>query len=597
MIIKHLLNGKLVRRLNHNEISSKKYALSKQGAKDLSKGIIYSALAYISLMLPVALLAYVLNVLLAPLLDQGQKNINILFYTVIGIAVLVLIFILHYLQYTVTYIGTYEESKRRRITLAEKLRTLPIRFFHERDLSDLTSTIMSDCAGFEHAFSHTVAQFWGSIISTIIVCIALLIYDWRMGLALLWVAPISFAIVLLSRKLQVKMGKKHINAKLELADGIQECLETVQDIKACNLEEEYLKKLDQKIDNAEKAQISSETMTASLVTAGQMILRLGLATVIVVGNTLMLKGETNLFSYILFLIAASRIYDPLSGAMTNMAELFNVDLQVDRLKSIQNYPEENGEKEYSTNGYDITFDHVSFSYEPGKPVLKDVSFTAKQGQVTALVGPSGGGKSTIANLAAGFYDVDSGKITLGGSNIAPIDSVALMKDFSIVFQNVVLFNNTIMENIRVGRKNATDEEVINAAKAAHCHDFIEKLPDGYQTVIGENGSTLSGGECQRLSIARALLKDAPVILLDEATASLDVDNETEIQEAITHLIQGKTVLIIAHRMRTVESADKIVVLDDGVVAESGTHHELMQKNGLYHKLVELQSASSNWKLQ
>lgn len=575
----------------------KKYALSKQGAKDLSKGIIYSALAYISLMLPVALLAYVLNVLLASLLDQGQKNINILFYTVIGIAVLVLIFILHYLQYTVTYIGTYEESKRRRITLAEKLRTLPIRFFHERDLSDLTSTIMSDCAGFEHAFSHTVAQFWGSIISTIIVCIALLIYDWRMGLALLWVAPISFAIVLLSRKLQVKMGKKHINAKLELADGIQECLETVQDIKACNLEEEYLKKLDQKIDNAEKAQISSETMTASLVTAGQMILRLGLATVIVVGNTLMLKGETNLFSYILFLIAASRIYDPLSSAMTNMAELFNVDLQVDRLKSIQNYPEENGEKEYSTNGYDITFDHVSFSYEPGKPVLKDVSFTAKQGQVTALVGPSGGGKSTIANLAAGFYDVDSGKITLGGSDIAPIDSVALMKDFSIVFQNVVLFNNTIMENIRVGRKNASDEEVINAAKAAHCHDFIEKLPDGYQTVIGENGSTLSGGECQRLSIARALLKDAPVILLDEATASLDVDNETEIQEAITHLIQGKTVLIIAHRMRTVESADKIVVLDDGVVAESGTHHELMQKNGLYHKLVELQSASSNWKLQ
>lgn len=575
----------------------KKYALSNQGAKDLFKGIIYSALAYISLMLPVALLAYVLGVLLAPLTDEGQKNINTLLYTVIGIAILVLIFILHYLQYTVTYIGTYEESERRRITLAEKLRTLPIRFFQERDLSDLTSTIMSDCAGFEHAFSHTVAQFWGSILSTAIVCIALLIYDWRMGLALLWVAPISFAIVLLSRKLQVKMGKKHIDAKLELAEGIQECLETVQDIKACNLEEQYLKKLDQKIDNSEKAQISSETMTASLVTAGQMILRLGLATVIVVGNALMLKGETNLFSYILFLIAASRLYDPLSGAMTNMAELFGVDLQVERLKSIQNYPEENGKKEYHTNGYDITFDHVGFSYESGKPVLREVSFTAKQGQVTALVGPSGGGKSTIANLAAGFYAVDSGKITLGGIDIAPVDSVALMKDFSIVFQNVVLFNNTIMENIRVGRKNATDEDVVKAAKAANCHDFIEKLPNGYQTVIGENGSTLSGGECQRLSIARALLKDAPVILLDEATASLDVDNETEIQEAITNLVQGKTVLIIAHRLRTVKSADKIVVLDGGVVAESGTHNELMQKNGLYHKLVELQTAASDWKLQ
>ncbi len=575
----------------------KKYALSEQGAKDLFKGIIYSALAYISLMLPVALLAYVLNAFLSPLLGEGASNTNALLYTVIGIVILALIFLLHYMQYTVTYLGTYQESERRRITLAEKLRTLPLRFFHERDLSDLTSTIMGDCAGFEHAFSHTVAQFWGSILSTAIVCIALLVYDWRMGLALLWVAPVSFAIGLLSRRLQVKLGKKHMEAKLALADGIQECLETVQDIKACDLEEEYLKKLDAKIDAAEKSQIASETATASLVTAGQMFLRLGLATVIVVGNTLMLRGETTLFAYILFLIAASRLYDPLSAAMTNMAELFNVDLQVDRLKAIQNYPEEKGEKNYHANGYDITFDHVGFSYEPGKPVLKDVSFTAKQGQVTALVGPSGGGKSTIANLAAGFYDVDSGKITLGGTDIAPIDQAALMKDFSVVFQNVVLFNNTVMENIRVGRKDATDEDVMAAAKAAHCHEFIEKLPQGYQTVIGENGSTLSGGECQRLSIARALLKDAPVILLDEATASLDVDNETEIQEAITHLVKGKTVLIIAHRMRTVENADQIVVLDGGVVAERGTHEELMRKNGLYHKLVELQTAAADWKLR
>ena len=575
----------------------KKYALSEQGAKDLFKGIIYSALAYISLMLPVALMAWVLNVFLSSLLGEGEKSINTLLYTVIGIAILVLIFILHYLQYTVTYLGTYKESERRRITLAEKLRTMPLRFFHERDLSDLISTIMGDCAGFEHAFSHTVAQFLGSIISTAIVCIVLLIFDWRMGLALLWVAPVSFAIVLLSRKLQVKLGKKHINSRLTLANGIQECLETVQDIKACNLEEEYLRKLDAKIDAAEKAQISSETATASLVTAGQMLLRLGLATVIVVGNALILNDSTTLFTYILFLIAASRLYDPLSGAMTNMAELFNVDLQVDRLKAIQNYPEENGVKKYHTNGYDITFDHVGFSYEQGKQVLKDVPFTAKQGQVTALVGPSGGGKSTVANLAAGFYVVDNGRITLGGTDIAPIDPTALMKDFSVVFQNVVLFNNTVMENIRVGRKDATDEDVMATAKAAHCHEFIMKLPNGYQTVIGENGSTLSGGECQRLSIARALLKDAPVILLDEATASLDVDNETEIQEAITHLIRGKTVLIIAHRMRTVEKADKIIVLDGGVIAESGTHEELMRKNGLYHKLVELQTAAADWKLQ
>ena len=574
----------------------KKYALSEQGAKDLVMGILYSVLAYLSLMLPVILLAFVLNALLTPLLADSSLDINILLYFGIGVVILAVIFIMHYLQYTKTYIGTYEESERRRITLAEKLRTMPLRFFKDHDLSDLTSTIMGDCASFEHAFSHTVPQFYGSILSTAVVCIGLLIYDWRMGLALLWVAPVAFAIVLFSRKLQTKQGQKHINAKLALADGIQECLETVQDIKACNQENIYLKKLDAKMDAAEAAQISSEMLTASLVTCGQMFLRLGLATVIVVGNILMINNETTLFSYLLFLIAASRLYDPLSGAMTNMAELFGVALQVNRLKTIQNYTAENKQKDYQTNGYNITFDHVSFSYEPGKPVLKDVSFTAKQGQVTALVGPSGGGKSTVANLAAGFYDATGGKITLGGTDTAPIDSVAMMKDFSVVFQDVVLFNNTIMENIRVGRKNATDAEVIAAAKAAHCHDFIEKLPNGYQTVIGENGSTLSGGECQRLSIARALLKDAPVILLDEATASLDVDNETEIQEAISGLIKGKTVLIIAHRMRTVENADQILVLDGGVVAESGTHDELMQKNGLYAKLVKLQMQSAQWKL-
>ncbi len=575
----------------------KKYALSEQGAKDLCKGILYSVLAYISLMLPVALLAVVLDAFLTPLLGGSNGGYNLWLYVGIGILILALIFIMHYLQYTVTYMGTYQESERRRITLAEKLRTMPLRFFQEHDLSDLTGTIMGDCAGFEHAFSHTVPQFWGSLISTAIVCVALLIYDWRMGLALLWVAPVAFAIVLLSRKLQSGLGRKHIDAKLAMADGIQECLETVQDIKACNQEEQYLKKLDAKLEASEKTQISSEMVTASLVTTGQMFLRLGLATVIVVGNVLMMNDQTTLFCYILFLIAASRLYDPLSGAMTNMAELFSVDLSVERLKKIQDYKEEEKQTAYRTNGYDIAFDHVSFAYEPGKPVLKDVTFTAKQGQVTALVGPSGGGKSTVANLAAGFYDVNGGKITLGGTDIAPIDSVSMMKDFSVVFQNVVLFNNTVMENIRVGRKNATDAEVIAAAKAAHCHDFIEKLPDGYQTVIGENGSTLSGGECQRLSIARALLKDAPVILLDEATASLDVDNETEIQEAISRLIKGKTVLVIAHRMRTVENADKIVVLADGVVAESGTHAELMQKNGLYARLVNLQTASAEWKLK
>lgn len=574
----------------------KKYALSDQGAKDLFKAIVYSVLANISLMLPVALLAIVLNAMLPVALGMEDKTAGLAWYTAAGIIILVIIFIFHYLQYTKAYIGTYEESERRRITLAEKLRTLPLGFFHERDLADLTSTIMGDCASFEHAFSHTVPQFFGALISTAIVCIVLLIMNWKMGLALLWVAPVAFAIVLLSRKWQEKLGKKYMTERMNLSEGIQECLETAQDIKACNQENTYLKKLDAKMDIAEKAQISSEMVSASLVTTGQMILRLGLVTVIVVGSSLILHGKISLFTYILYLIAASRLYDPLSGAMANMAELFGANLQVNRLKEIQEYPLESGQKDYHTKGYDVTFDHVKFSYEEGKPVLKDVSFTAKQGQVTALVGPSGGGKSTVAKLAAKFYDLDGGKITLGGVDIAKLDSVALMKDFSIVFQDVVLFNNTIMENIRVGRKGASDTDVIAAAKAAKCHEFIENLPQGYQTVIGENGSTLSGGECQRLSIARALLKDAPVILLDEATASLDVDSETQIQEAISELVSGKTVLVIAHRMRTIEAADQIVVLDKGVVAEKGNHDTLMKKNGLYRKLVDLQTEAANWKL-
>lgn len=578
------------------EILKKKYALSDEGAKDLFKGILYSMLANISMMLPVILLALVLNQFLAPFLETSQPNRSGIVYTVIGIAILTVIFILHYLRYTVTYIGTYKESARRRIRLAEKLRVLPLTFFHQRDLSDLTSTIMGDCASFEHAFSHTVPQFFGALLSTAIICVGMIIMNWQMGLALFWVAPISFIIVIFSRRWQEKLGKKHLGARLELAWGIQECLEMVQDIKACNQEGEYLKKLDARMDEAEKAQISSELTTASLLATGQMFLRLGLATVIVVGNNLVINGQVNLFTYILFLIAGSQLYDPLSGAMANMAELFHVGLQIDRLKEIENYPEEMGEKNIQTNGFDITFDHVKFAYEKDKSVLKDVSFIAKQGQVTALVGPSGGGKSTVAKLAAKFYSPDNGKIFLGGVDIASLDSTILMKNFSIVFQDVVLFNNTIMENIRVGRKNATDEEVISVAKTANCHKFIKELPDGYQTMVGENGSTLSGGECQRLSIARALLKDAPVILLDEATASLDVDNETEIQNAISRLIKGKTVLVIAHRMRTIEAADKIVVLADGSVAESGTHFELMEKKGLYRKLVDLQTASVNWKI-
>jgi len=575
----------------------KRFALSDQGAKDLWKGIVYSVLANISLMLPVSLLSYILSPLLNISENHSYSTQDIVIFTAIGIVILAVMFIFHYLQYTSTYIGTYEESERRRITLAEKLRTLPLSFFEERDTADLTGIIMADCANFEHAFSHTVPQFWGAVISTIIVCIALVCFNPVMGIALLWVAPVAFLIILLSRKWQQKLGFKHIQAKNDLADSIQECMENVQEIKACNYEERYLLKLDAKLDAAEKSQISSEMTSASLITSGQMFLRIGLATVIVVGNSLIMKGELDLFTYVLFLIAASRIYDPLSGAMANMAELFNVNLQIERLKEIAEYPLQTGEKKWNGNRYDVTFDHVKFSYDEEKPVLKDVSFTAEQGKVTALVGPSGGGKSTVSKLAARFYNINGGRILLGGVDISTLEPSDLLMNFSIVFQDVVLFNNSIMENIRVGRQAATDQEVIQAAKEACCDEIIKKLPDGYQTVVGENGSALSGGERQRISIARAILKNTPVILLDEATASLDVDSETQVQNALTRLIEGKTVLVIAHRMRTIEAADKIIVLKDGAIAESGTHQDLINKEGIYQNMVRMQQEANNWNLK
>lgn len=574
----------------------KKYALSDSGARDLLKGIIYSVLMNISLMLPVILLALVFDAMLPYVIGQEAANIPAGGFILFGVVALAVISIIHYIQYSCTYIGTYKESARRRISIAEHLRKLPLSFFSDRDIAELTGTIMGDCAVFEHAFSHTVPQFYGAVISTVLVCVGMLILNVKLGLALLWVAPFAFLIVILSRRLQQKLGMKHITAKNDLADGIQECLENIQDIKACNNEKDYLGKLDMKMDNSEKAQISSEMTTASLVTTGQMFLRLGLASVIVAGSSLVIDGEVTLFTYILFLIAASRIYDPLSGAMTNMAELFGVQLQVDRLREIMEYPDLKGTQHFKGKGHDIVFQHVKFSYEDGKSVLKDVSFTAKQGQVTALVGSSGGGKSTVAKLAARFYDVDGGKVTIGGQDISDMGQTEILKEFSVVFQDVVLFNNTVMENIRTGRSDATDEEVIAAAKAAYCDEFISKMPQGYQTVIGENGSTLSGGECQRISIARALLKNAPIILLDEATASLDVDSETQVQKAISRLVQDKTVIVIAHRMRTIEAADQIIVLKDGVVEEKGTHKELMKEQGFYQRMVELQTESSEWSL-
>jgi ATP-binding cassette subfamily B protein len=571
-----------------------KLALSRQGAKDLLLGSLWSLLAYISLMIPVVVFFALLGEILVPVM-QGQSAMpGLLNYAGLCLVCLLIMFVFHWLQYGSVFVSTYDESAKRRVLLAEKLRKLPLSFFGQRDLSDLTSTIMSDCEGMEHAFSHAIPQLIGGILSSFLVSVGLCMLDWRLGLSVLWVLPVAFAVIIATRRIQDKAGRKHLDAKITAADGIQECLETVREIKACNRKKQYLAQLDEKLESARKTLVKSELTASVFLAAGQAFLRLGLATVVLAGGWLLLAGEIDILILLVFLMAGARIYDPVSGALANIAEVFNVKLKIDRTRQIENQPTQTGTEEYVTNGYDIRFDQVSFAYNADEPVLRGVSFTAKQGEVTALVGPSGSGKSTAAKLAARFWDVQAGTITLGGTDIAAIEPEALLKNYAIVFQDVTLFNDSIMGNIRLGRKDASDEEVIAAAKAARCDDFVQKMPDKYNTEVGENGSTLSGGERQRISIARAILKNAPVVLLDEATASLDVESETQVQQALSHLIEGKTVLIIAHRMRTVSGADKIVVLDAGKIVEQGTPAELYANSGLYARMVALQKESRAW---
>ena len=572
----------------------KKYALSDQGAKDLLKGIVYSVLANISLMFPVILLAIVLNQLLAPVLGACAPEISAAVYTVIGIVILAVVFIFHYCQYTAAYLGTYDESARRRIGLAEKLRTLPLSFFGKRDLADLTSTIMADCEVLEKDCSHFIPGLFGSLISTVLIALSLFAFEWRMALAALWVIPVSAAIVVGSYRVQDKVQARTMAAKMACADGIQEYIETLRDLKASNAEQRYLSGLSDKIRAVEKQSIVAELETALFVSSAGMVLKLGIASVALTGSVLLVQGSIDVLTLFLFLMAASRMYDPMQGALQNLAAVIAMRTNVGRMNEILDAPLQTGSEQLTNQGCDIVFDHVGFAYNSGETVLRDVSFTAKQGEVTALVGPSGGGKTTVSRLAARFWDYQKGSITVGGMEVSQIDPEKLMSLYSIVFQDVTLFDNTILENIRLGRKGATDEEVLAAAKLANCEEFAEKLPDKWNTNIGENGCALSGGERQRISIARAFLKDAPIILLDEATASLDVENETAIQEALSRLIKNKTVLIIAHRMRTVAGADQVVVLSGGIVAEQGSPAELYARKGLYTHMVDLQSASQNW---
>ena len=570
----------------------KRFALTEKGTADMLKAIAAVTAANIALMTPVWLLFAFTGDYLA-----GTAAGRWAYYLLFAAACLAIIFLPNVWQYNATFFATYVESGKRRISLAEKLRKLPLSFFGKKDLADLTGTIMADAETLEHASSHQIPQFYGSMISTVLICVGLFFYKWEMALAAVWPIPVAIFIVAASKKVQAYFIRRQSESKVRLNDAVQEFIETSRDLKSCNAEESYLAELDGKIDDVEKKAIGAELGQAAFIVSAQLILKIGIGTVAVVGSALLLQGRLNVMEFFSFLLVASRLYEPMSGNLINLGMLNLLTVPVERMNVITDCPAQTGMTSFHPNGYDICFENVGFSYDQEKAVLRNVSFTAKQGQVTALVGPSGGGKTTVSRLAARFWDVSKGRITVGGQDISGIDPETLLGVYSIVFQDVTLFNNSILENIRVGKKDATNEEVLAAAKLANCDDFALKLPNGYDTVIGENGSELSGGERQRISIARAFLKDAPIILLDEASASLDVENETVIQEALSRLIRNKTVLVIAHRMRTVSGADKIVVLSDGMIAEEGSPKDLLtQKDSMFRRMAQLQSASAEWSI-
>lgn len=575
----------MVEKLKH------KYALSTQGAKDMIKACISVTISNIMLMMS----AGVLYTLIKDLLSDNLSMDRLPFYIIWSVVILILIAVTNFIQYNMTFLTTYKESGIRRTSIAERLRRLPLSYFGKKNLADLTQNILGDCAQIETASSHWIPEIIGALISTTLVGLSLFIFfDWRMVLASFWVIPVSLGIIISCSGLEKRAVKKNAAVKLDMNDSVQECLESIRDLRANNAEDKYMDELEGKIRKVEKMALFTELKMAVYVNSASILLKLGIGTTAVVGGMLFANGEIDLITFFMFLMVVARLYDPMQITLQNFAAVISVELQSERLDEVLSHEIQTGSEQKNNNGYDIVFDHVGFKYSDDTDVLKDVSFTAKQGEVTALIGPSGGGKTTISRLAARFWDVNEGKITLGGEDISKIDPETLLSDYSIVFQDVTLFNNSIKENIRIGREGASDEDIRRAAKLANCEEFINKLPEGYDTYIGENGSELSGGERQRISIARAFLKDAPIILLDEATASLDAENETVIQEALSRLIKDKTVLIIAHRMRTIANADHIVVLKDGIVAEQGTPEELSAYDSIYSRMTSQQRLSQSW---
>ena len=568
-----------------------RFTLSDKGAKDLRRGIVFSTLLNLALMLPPTYLF----LFLMEYLEVGTDQHTLWFYILLAVVLMGMMFFIARWQYDSTYTTIYNESAQRRISLAEKLRRLPLAFFGERNLSDLTSTIMEDCTSLEQIFSHAVPQLFASVLSMFIIAVSLFFYDWRLAVALFWVVPMALATLLLARHQLDKAFVHLYHVKRGVTEQVQEGLECVQEIKSYCGEKAYNQSFDKRLKDYEKELVNHELVAGVFVNLSAMILKLGMPTVIITGAWLLQRGEVSIFIYLAFLLVSAMVYNPIQDVCNNLAILAFLDVRINRMKEMEAMPEQEGSKEVKMDNYDIEFRNVSFAYETEKQVLHNVSFTAKQGEVTALVGPSGGGKSTTAKLAARFWDIDGGKILLGGNDIAHIDPETLLRNYAVVFQDVLLFNASVSDNIRIGKRDATDEEVRRVAQLAQCDDFISRMPQGYDTVIGENGETLSGGERQRISIARALLKDAPFILLDEATASLDAENETKIQAGISELVQGKTVIIIAHRMRTVRNANDIVVLGGGTVIEQGTPEDLMAKGGEFARMVKLQQENNNEK--
>ena len=572
----------------------RKYALTEKGVQNVKKGTFWTVVVNIVVMGGVSVLYLLMKDLMAVFIGN-QTEINTITILILLVAFVFLSFVTHLQQYTTTYGLVYGEVKATRIALAEKLRQLPLGYFNKKDIADLTETIMGDVNRMEHVWSHVLGYLYGSYISTGIIAVFLFIYDWRLAIACLWGVPVAFGLLFGSRKWTSKASEKLKQAAIKVSDGIQETLENVREIRATNQEKTYLRGLYQKIDEHEKVMVKGELVAGIFVNAASVIMRLGVATTILVGAHLIVQGQVDFMILFMFLLVITRIYAPFDQSLALIAEMFVSQVSANRMMEIYDTPVASGKETFEPKGHNIEFHHVSFAYDL-QDVLKDVSFTAKEGEVTALVGPSGSGKSTCAKLAARLFDVQKGKITVGGVDINEVDPEVLLSDYSMVFQDVVLFDDSIKENIRLGKRNATDEEVYQAAKAANCDEFVQKLPNGYDTLIGENGAKLSGGERQRISIARALLKDAPIILLDEATASLDVENETKIQEALSRLLAKKTVLVIAHRMRTVQSADKIIVLEDGKVKEEGSPEQLYKQNGLYRHMLDLQNESAQWQI-